>query len=133
MTLATAALAHAGGNPDRPHPKPDTSVKPAAGGAVPKVRTLASALKAKPPGTTRVVCKKDSVKRLKSQITAARTSGVNSRPTETRRYSAKQGKRLLALNKKLFTRCRFHQVQPAVTKSHNNDRIVIMPGVYSEP
>jgi hypothetical protein len=133
LAFATAALAHVERTAFWPDPKPDTSVKPAAGGKVPKVRTLASALKTKPPGTTRVVCKKDSLKRLKKDTKAARKNGVNYRPTETRRFSAKKGKRLLALNKKLFKRCKFHEIQPAVTKSHNNDRVVIMPGVYSEP
>jgi hypothetical protein len=133
LALATAAFAHVERTAYWPDPKPDTSVKPAAGGKVPKVRTLASALKTKPPGTTRVVCKKNSLKLLKAQIKAARKHGVNYRPTETRRFSAKKAKRLLALNKKLFKRCKFRQVQSAVTKSHNNDRVVIMPGVYSEP
>src|SRR3954447_26010593 len=133
LALATAAFAHVERTAFWPDPKPDTSSKPAAGGKVPKVRTLASALKTKPPGTTRVVCQKDSLKLLKAQVKQARKNGVNYRPTETRSFSAKQGKRLLALNKKLFKRCKFGQIQPAVTKSHNNDRIVIMPGVYSEP
>src|SRR3954469_11650120 len=39
-----------------PDPAPDTSVKPAAGGSVPAVRRLFSALDRKRPGTTRVVC-----------------------------------------------------------------------------
>jgi hypothetical protein len=133
LALAAAAFAHVERTAYWPDPKPDTSVKPAAGGKVPKVRTLASALKTKPPGATRVVCKKDSLKRLENDIKAARKNGVNYRPTETRRFSARKGKRLVALNKKLFKRCKFHAIQPAVTKSHNNDRVVIMPGVYSEP
>src|SRR3954452_4155770 len=133
MALATAAFAHVERTAFWPNPKPDTSVKPAAGGKVPKVRTLASALKTKPPGTTRVVCKTNSLKLAKRDIKRARKHGVNYRPTETRSFSAKQGKRLLALNKKLFKRCKFHEVQLAVNKSHNNDRVVIMPGVYSEP
>jgi hypothetical protein len=29
--------------------------------------------------------------------------------------------------------CSFNEIQPAVTASHNNDRVVIMPGVYTEP
>src|SRR3954452_2133157 len=112
MACAAVALAHVERTAYWPDPKPDTSVKPAAGGKVPKVRTLASALKTKPPGVTRVVCKKNSLKRLKTDIKAARKNGVNYRPTETRRFSAKKGKRLLALNKKLFKRCKFHAIQP---------------------
>ena len=61
LALATAAFAHVERTAYWPDPKPDTSVKPPAGGAVPKVRTLASALKKRPPGTTRVVCKKGSL------------------------------------------------------------------------
>jgi hypothetical protein len=133
MALATAAFAHVERTAFWPNPKPDTSVKPAAGGKVPKVRTLASSLKTKPPGKTRVVCKKNSLNFARRDIKAARKNGVNYRPTETRRFSAKKGKRLLALNKKLFKRCKFHEIQLAVNKSHNNDRVVIMPGVYSEP
>jgi hypothetical protein len=133
LTTAAAVQAHVERTAYWPDPKPDTSVKPAAGGAPPKVRTLASALKTKPPGNTRVVCKKDSLKQLKSQIKRARKRGVNYRPTETRRFSAKQARRLLALNKKLFKRCKFSEIQLAVNKSHNNDRVVIMPGVYTEP
>src|SRR3954452_4720124 len=133
MALATAAFAHVERTAFWPNPKPDTSVKPAAGGKVPKVRTLASALKTKPPGTTRVVCKTNSLKLAKRDIKRARKHGVNYRPTETRSFSAKQGKRLLALNKKLFKRCKFHEIQPAVTASHTTTAVVIMPGVYSEP
>jgi hypothetical protein len=135
LTFAFAAVAYA--HVERtafwPDPKPDKSVKPAAGGKVPKVRTLASALKAKPAGDTRVVCKRNSLKLLRRDIKTARKNGVNYRPTETRKFSKKKARRLLAINKKLFKRCKFREVQPAVTASHNNDRVVIMPGVYSEP
>src|SRR3954468_9422973 len=41
-----------------PHPGADTSVKPAAGGSVPAVRKLFSALDKKKPGKTLVVCPK---------------------------------------------------------------------------
>jgi len=37
------------------------------------------------------------------------------------------------VNGKLARRCRFHEIQPAVTASHNNGRVVVMPGVYAEP
>ena len=40
---------------------------------------------------------------------------------------------LLAINEKLFTLCKYGEIQPAVTASHNNDRVVIMPGLYTEP
>jgi hypothetical protein len=133
MACAAVALAHVERTAYWPDPKPDTAVKPAAGGKVPKARSLASALKAKPPGKTRVVCLKGSLKQLKADIRKARKSGVNYRPTETRKFGAKKAKRLLKINKKLFKRCKYHQIQPAVTASKNNDRVVVMPGTYIEP
>src|ERR1700730_15640487 len=39
-----------------PNPGPDTSVNPPAGGAVPQVRSVFTALDPGQPGTTRVVC-----------------------------------------------------------------------------
>jgi hypothetical protein len=133
LVYAATAIAHVERTAFWPDPKPDTAVKPAAGGKVPKLRTLASALQAKPRGVTRVVCKKNSLGLLRADIKRARKQGVTYRPTETRKFSAAKAKKLLALNKELFKRCKFHQIQPAVTKSHNNDRVVIMPGVYTEP
>src|SRR3954452_24866016 len=99
MACAAVALAHVERTAYWPDPKPDTSVKPAAGGKVPKARSLASALKSKPGGKTRVVCQKGSLARAKHDIAAARRDGVNYRPTETRAFSAKQARSLLALNK----------------------------------
>jgi Right handed beta helix region len=116
-----------------PDPAPDKSVKPAAGGKVPKARTLGSALKKKPPGRTRVVCQRNSLKMLKADVADARANGFDLRPTDHRTLSAKKAKNLTKINKALFARCRFHQIQPAVTASGNNDRVVIMPGVYTEP
>src|SRR5205085_5747081 len=53
LALAAVALAHVERTAYWPNPKPDNSVKPAAGGKVPKARSLASTLGAKPPGRTR--------------------------------------------------------------------------------
>src|SRR3954466_11475132 len=133
LALAAAAFAHVERTAFWPDPRPDTSVKPAAGGKVPKVRTLSSALKAKPPGVTRVVCQKGSLNQAKRDIRKARKQGVNYRPTETRKFGAKKAKRLVALNRKLFKRCKFREIQLAVTASGNNDRVVVMPGTYTEP
>ena len=33
----------------------------------------------------------------------------------------------------LARRCAYSEIQPAVNASHNNDRVVVMPGVYTEP
>src|SRR4051794_29465532 len=132
LALATAALAHVERTAYWPNPGPDNSVKPAAGGKVPTARSLASTLNARPPGKTRVVCQKGSLAKAKRDIAAARKHGVNYRPTEIRPFSANQAKKLLALNQKLFKRCKFREVQTAVTASHNNDVVVVMPGVYTE-
>src|SRR3712207_8455854 len=32
----------------------------------------------------------------------------------------------------LFRSCRYREIQPAVDRSRNNDRVVIMPGLYLE-
>src|SRR4029079_11882561 len=37
------------------------------------------------------------------------------------------------INTALAEDCDYHQIQPAVNDSGNNDRIVIMPGRYTEP
>jgi hypothetical protein len=128
------ALAHVERTAYWPDPRPDTSVKPAAGGKVPKARSLASALNKKPPGSTRVVCQTGSLSRLRHSIRRAEKSGFNNRPTEAlHKLSKKAGKRLLRVNQRLYKRCHYHQIQPAVSASHNNDRVVIMPGIYTEP
>src|SRR5690349_5557397 len=101
LALASIASAHVERPSYFPDPAPDTSVAPAAGGEVPKARSLASALIKKLPGRTRVVCQSDSSKRLRAAVTKARKSGYDIRPSDHRTLSAKQGKRLIALNKKL--------------------------------
>jgi hypothetical protein len=134
LALTTApALAHVERASYWPDPAPDCTVTPCTGGAVPKARSLASALDKKRPGATRVVCKPDSLKLLGASISSARKHGYDIRPTDHRRFSAKQAKKLKRINKKLFKRCRFHDIQPAVTASRNNDRVVVMPGLYTEP
>src|SRR3954469_9156066 len=112
-----------------PDPAPDRGVKPAAGGKVPTARSLASALNAKPPGKTRVVCKKGSLNRLKQSIARARKNGYAIRPSDVRKLSRKQARRLLEINTTLFKRCKNREIQPAVMASRNNDRVVIMPGL----
>ncbi len=132
--LCAPAWAHVERTSYWPNPGVDNSSHPAAGGAVPRVRTLASALLSKPPGSTRVVCQGDSLRRATRAISRARNAGYVVRPTEGhRRLSRASARRLLKLNRRLFARCRFHQIQPAVTASHNNDRVVVMPGLYTEP
>src|SRR3954470_13560168 len=116
-----------------PDPAPDTSVNPPAGGAVPKSRPLITALKRNAPGKTRVVCQPGSMNRLKRSVRAARKNGYLIRPSERRQLSAAAAKRLLRVNERLLKKCRFKEIQPAVTASGNNDRVVVMPGLYLEP
>jgi hypothetical protein len=115
-----------------PDPKADCTVKPCAGGKVPKARSLASALDRSKPGDTRVVCKKDSLKRVRASVRDARVNGYHIRPTDHRSLSAAQARTLLTVNKRLYKQCRFRYIQRAVTASGNNDRVVVMPGVYRE-
>jgi hypothetical protein len=121
-----------------PDPAPDSSVSPPAGGAVPTARTLASAVSDKGPGTVRVVCQgprgRLSMGLAKRSIAEARTQGFKLRPSQpTIRYTRAQAKRLLRLNERLRAMCRYDSVQRAINVSQNNDRVVIMPGVYTEP
>jgi len=51
--MATQAWAHVERASYWPDPGPDRSVRPATGGAVPSARSLFTALRQKPPGSTR--------------------------------------------------------------------------------
>jgi hypothetical protein len=134
LAAAAVAVAHVERTAYWPNPRPDTSVSPPAGGHVPKARSLASSLSKKPPGQTRVVCRKGSLDRAKQRIHDARAHGYVIRPSQPRiRISKQREKSLLQINRALFKRCKFHQIQPAITASRNNDRVVIMPGLYTEP
>jgi hypothetical protein len=133
-SLPAAALAHVERTAYWPDPRPDTSVTPAAGGTVPQARSLASALNDAAIGETRVVCQPNSPALARASIAAARKRGVELRPTQVLRPMTRaSAKKLATLNQKLFARCTYHEIQPAVNASGNNDRIVIMPGVYTEP
>ncbi len=60
--------------------------------------------------------------------------GYIMRPSQPRRrVSKKDARKLLAFNVKLLKKCKFDSIQAAVNASGNNDRIVIMPGIYTEP
>jgi hypothetical protein len=116
-----------------PDPAPDASISPAAGGEVPHARSLGSALDESAPGDTRVVCHQGSLNRALHSIDAAETQGFKLRPTLPRRKLSQAHADLLReLNRSFFDLCRYHQIQSAVNASRNNDRIVIMPGVYME-
>lgn len=139
-TAAVAALAGAGtaqAHVERPAYWPDPAAEDAggrpAGGDVPAARSLGSALKESAPGTTRVVCQPTSMKLMRRSVRRALANGYDIRPSDQRNLSRRMARRYLALNKKLFKMCEFDEIQPAVTASGNNDRVVILPGVYTEP
>src|SRR5947209_405930 len=127
------ALAHIERSSYWPNPAPDCSIKPCAGGHVPVPRSLASALKRRRGSKTRVVCQPNSLRLLRRSIKRARRRGYFIRPTDHRRLSRRAARRLLAINRKLYGHCRYRQIQPAVTASHNNDRVVLLPGTYTGP
>jgi hypothetical protein len=158
LTLAATAWAHVERPAYFPDPAPDTSVNPPAGGGVPVHRTLASgqprtklarlilkatrshfkagrAYKAKAgAGNVRVVCLPDSLIAARQAIDRAHRDGYRYRPTEAlRKLTAAQVHELRRLNTLFFRLCGYHEIQPAVTASQNNDRVVVMPGVYTEP
>src|SRR5204862_4981597 len=49
-----------------------------------------------------------------------------------RKLGEARADRLRELNQGFSDLCRYHQMQRAVNASRNNDRVVIMPGVYTE-
>ena len=116
-----------------PDPKPDCSISPCAGGEVPDAKTLASALDEGAVGDTRVVCKADSLERVQESIDKARTDGYFIRPTDHRDFTEAEATELLEINEGLFELCDYDEIQPAVNDSGNNDRVVVMPGLYEEP
>ncbi len=136
FALPAVAMAHLERPSYWPDPGPDTSVTPAAGGAVPKARSLGTAVNGRGPGKVRVVCQgrggKRSLRLALRSIRKAR-KGFRIRPSQLSiRYSNKQVRRMAQINRSLREQCRFRSIQKAVDASSNNDRIVIMPGHYRE-
>lgn len=138
LALPALAAAHLERPSYWPDPAPDTSVKPAAGGEVPKARSLASAVTGKGPGEVRVVCKGKSgaisMKLALRSISQASKKGYLLRPSQPRIVLSKgEAGKLRKLNRQLASMCEFKAVQDAINASGNNDRVVIMPGRYTEP
>ena len=133
LGVSASASAHVERPSYWPDPATDTSISPPTGGKVPKARSLKSALKKSAPGRTRVVCQRGSLKRLKSGVRRARKRGYLVRSSDRRRLSRKQARSVLRINRRLRKMCKFREIQPAVDASRNNDRVVVMPGVYLEP
>lgn len=69
---------------------------------------------------TLVVCQSDSLQRMRAGL--ARADLPRARRRAVRRK-----------NRRLFERCEFSEIQPAVMAADNNDTVAIMPGFYTEP
>jgi hypothetical protein len=137
LVAASSAVAHLERPSYWPDPRPDTSVNPPAGGEVPKARSLSSAVTGKGPGDVRVVCKgaaaSTSLKLLRKSVRSARNRGFRLRPSQPKTvYSKADAKRLTAINEALAEQCEYRSIQAAVFDSGNNDRVVVMPGRYTE-
>ena len=133
VLTAPGAAAHIERTSYWPDAQADRSLTPAAGGAVPVARSLNSALQAGPAGETRVVCKPDSLARALDSIGRAQAKGYRLRPSQPLlTLTPGQARGLRQLNRELFERCAFRDIQAAVFKSTNNDRVVVMPGRYRE-
>ena len=138
LTVPAMAAAHSERPSYWPDPAPDTSVSPPAGGAVPKARSLASAVTGKGPGEVRVVCQGEdgraSLRLAQRSIRKARRKGFRIRPSQPRIfYTRKKARRMQRINRRLAEQCGYRHIQPAIDDSSNNDRVVIMPGTYTEP
>jgi hypothetical protein len=134
LALPAGASAHLERPSYWPDPRPDTSVTPAAGGKVPTIRSLASAVTGAGPGEVRVVCQPDSLKLARRSVGKGRRDGYRIRPSQPlRKLSKRQARRLNKINAQLARKCKFRSIQDAITASGNNDRVVIMPGRYTEP
>src|SRR4051794_24161331 len=87
LVLPAVAGAHVERSAYWPDPAPDCATSPCAGGAVPIARSLSSALVRNLPGSTRVVCRPNSMSLLKRSITRARAHGYDIRPSDHRTFS----------------------------------------------
>src|SRR5689334_6445170 len=133
LLVPSVALGHIERASYWPDPAPDCTITPCAGGQVPTPRSLASAVQPAGPGTTRVVCQKDSLKRLNKSLKEAKTNGYLLRPSQPRKtITRKEASALKKVNKQLKAKCAYSSIQDAVNASGNNDRVVIMPGLYTE-
>ncbi|MDQ3759124.1 MAG: right-handed parallel beta-helix repeat-containing protein [Actinomycetota bacterium] len=134
LALPAVASAHLERPSYWPDPGADQASGVPTGGEVPEARSLASAVTGAGPGNVRVVCQDNSLAKVKRSISYVRDNGYRLRPSQPKeRLSAREAQRLLAMNKAFAKMCSFGQIQPAIDASGNNDRVVIMPGRYTEP
>ncbi|MFN2617683.1 MAG: hypothetical protein ABR581_11265 [Thermoleophilaceae bacterium] len=99
-----------------------------------RIRRLKRRVRAARRSYRRRVRKNPSIRRLRRSAAAARAHGYKLRPSERpRSLSRRRARRLVRFNERLLAHCHYHAIQRAVSRSRNNDRVVIMPGTYSEP
>jgi hypothetical protein len=138
LLIPALALGHLERPSYWPDPNPEKVEGISVGGKVPKAKSLGSALKAKGKSELHVVCQgkngKESLSLLEKSIDDARKNGWVLRPSQGEEtLSKKQAKKLKQTNKKLAKECEYDSVQAAVTDADNHDRVVVMPGRYTEP
>jgi Right handed beta helix region len=138
IVIPAVALGHIERASYWPDPAGETVDGVQAGGQVPEARSLFSALEEKPPGTTRVVCQgedgEQSLSRLDQSIERVLDEGYVIRPSEGPVAVGRgDAEPIRAFNRRLARECDYDSIQDAVNDSGNNDRVVIMPGVYTEP
>jgi hypothetical protein len=140
--LASAHIERASYWPD---PGVDTADGVPTGGAVPNARSLFSALQKSRTSETRVVCaqrlskkadptQNPSIVRLNASLADAVQNGYALRPSEPPvPVTQAEANQLRDFNLRLLAKCRYTEIQPAINDSGNNDRVVVMPGIYTEP
>jgi hypothetical protein len=75
-----------------------------------------------------------SIQALDASLAEAVSSGYELRPSEPpEQVTAAEADELRDLNARLLELCQYDEIQEAITASGNNDRVVVMPGVYPEP
>jgi hypothetical protein len=134
LAIPAVAIAHVERVSYFPDPAPEEINGPDAGGKVPQWRHLYSALDFTRRVKVMVVCQPDSLSRLEASIADARQNGFTNRPSSPAKpFSRSQARKLRNFNRRLENRCQFDSIQDAVDATNNHDRVVVMPGVYSEP
>ena len=75
-----------------------------------------------------------SMQRLDAALQRAVSEGYVVRPSEGPiTITHAEADQLREFNARLLARCAYDEIQPAVNDSGNNDRVVVMPGIYTEP
>ena len=138
LALPAFALAHLERPSYWPDPGPDFTVKPPAGGEVPTPRSLKSAVRGGGRGDVLVVCQGrkgwKSLQYLRESVREAQKNGYRLRPSQPKsKLSRHEAHSLLDINAALARKCHYDSVQRAVRDAGNNDRILILPGRYTEP